>query len=104
MTSSPFPTPAAKYAAWSAAVPELRATANFAPTFFATAFSNAATAGPWVSHGERNVLATALTSALVTSCVEYGIIYEAARDFLMRCTIWRRALGGIRLAVISLEK
>src|SRR5262245_17056459 len=63
MTSSPGPIPAAKTAAWSAAVPEFTATAWRASTAPATARSNASTAGPVVSQSDRRAAATACTSS-----------------------------------------
>jgi len=50
---------AAKAAACSAAVPELRLTACFAPTRSANASSNCPTLGPVVSHSERRTSTTA---------------------------------------------
>jgi hypothetical protein len=63
ITSSPGPMPAAATAAWSAAVPELTATAWLAPTAAATARSSSATAGPVVSQPERSAAVTACTSS-----------------------------------------
>src|SRR5689334_20552876 len=62
-TSSPGPTPAAKAAACSAAVPDDTATPCRDSTRAATAPSNAATAGPVVSQSPRSVLTTAATSS-----------------------------------------
>src|SRR3989344_5936978 len=83
-TSSPLATPAAKYAAWSAAVPELTATAYFVPAALASAFSNRSTAGPWVSHPECRALPTAFTSASLMSWVEYGIMRQLLHKKLLR--------------------
>src|ERR1700675_5154881 len=47
--SSPGPNPAANAAPCRAAVPELKLTANFAPTAAAKASSNSATLGPFAS-------------------------------------------------------
>src|SRR5438270_8114320 len=49
MTSSPGPTPAVASARCSPVVHEVVATPCFAPTYAATAFSNSATFGPWVT-------------------------------------------------------
>src|SRR5438477_9626984 len=50
MTSSPGPTPAVASARCSPVVQDVVATPCFAPTYAATAFSNSATFGPWVTH------------------------------------------------------
>src|SRR6266536_839977 len=50
MTSSPGPTPAVASARWRPVVQEVVAIPCFAPTYDATAFSNSATFGPWVTH------------------------------------------------------
>src|SRR5687767_7392715 len=49
MTSSPGPIPIAASARWSPVVHEVVAIPCFAPTYDATAFSNSATFGPWVT-------------------------------------------------------
>src|SRR5262245_14213659 len=64
--------PAAKAAVWSAAVPELTATACRAPTTAATACSNAGTRGPVVSQSERSAATTACTSSSAIPCLPYG--------------------------------
>src|SRR3989344_6429221 len=105
-TSSPFLTPAAKYAACRAAVPELTATAYLVPAALASERSNRSTAGPWVSQPERSVAATALMSASRMSWVEYGIMplsypksSEASflfkRNFLL-LLVYRKSLGTLR--------
>ena len=60
--------PAAAIAAWSAAVPELTATACGAPAAVAAARSNSATRGPVVSHAESSTSLTARASASSTDC------------------------------------
>src|SRR5437763_1700031 len=50
MTSSPGPTPAVASARCRPVVQEVVAIPCFAPTYDATAFSNSATFGPWVTH------------------------------------------------------
>src|SRR5438132_3204067 len=50
MTSSPGPMPAVASARCRPVVQEVVAIPCFAPTYDATAFSNAATFGPWVTH------------------------------------------------------
>src|SRR6266545_299019 len=72
MTSSPGPMPAANTAAWSAAVPELTATAWAAPTAAATARSNSATRGPVVSRPPRSTASAACTSSSSIACHPYG--------------------------------
>src|SRR5437773_11302925 len=49
MTSSPRPTPMLASARCSPVVQEVVAMPCFAPTYVATAFSNSATFGPWVT-------------------------------------------------------
>src|SRR3989338_6062765 len=104
-TSSPFLTPAAKYAACRAAVPELTATAYLVPAALASAFSNCSTAGHWVSQPERRVVTTACMSASRMSWVEYGIMplsylksSEASflfkRNFLL-LLVYRKSLGTL---------
>src|SRR3979409_18465 len=50
MTSSPGPTPAVTSARCRPVVHDVVAMPCFAPTYDATAFSNSATFGPWVTH------------------------------------------------------
>src|SRR3981081_632319 len=50
MTSSPGPTPAVASARCRPVVHDVVALPCFAPTYAATAFSNSATFGPWVTH------------------------------------------------------
>src|SRR6266511_5513279 len=50
MTSSPGPTPAVTSTRWRPVVQDVVAIPCFAPTYPATAFSNSATFGPWVTH------------------------------------------------------
>src|SRR5216683_7351022 len=50
MTSSPLPTPAVASARCRPVVQEVVAMPCLAPTYNATAFSNSATFGPWVTH------------------------------------------------------
>ncbi len=68
--SSPGPTPAAKAAAWRAAVPEEKATAWGTPQRAATASSKSLTAGPWVSQSPSSTAATAALSSASRLCFE----------------------------------
>ncbi len=68
MASTPACNPAANAAPCNAAVPELKATANFAPTRAANASSNSPTVGPVVSQSERN---TATTAAMSSSPIDW---------------------------------
>ncbi len=68
MTSSPGPKPRANMAACRAAVPEDTATPAATPQKAATAASNSPTAGPVVSHGERNARSTACSSRSSMHC------------------------------------
>jgi hypothetical protein len=63
IASSPGPRPAATAAPWSAAVPELNATAWRAPVNAASASSKAGTRGPVVSQSDRSAAATAAMSS-----------------------------------------
>src|ERR1700761_190910 len=62
-TSSPGPTPTARSAKCSAAVPLATAQACGAPTAAATSRSNAATSTPWLTQPERSTRLTAASSA-----------------------------------------
>src|SRR3954463_1223653 len=73
ITSSPGPTPAARYARWSAAVQLETATAWRPPTYSANTSSNAAVRGPMVSQPERRVSATAWRSSSSTRRSKNGI-------------------------------
>src|SRR3989338_9640326 len=73
MTSSPGPMPAAKQAAWRAAVPLETAVAYLAPTFWAIFDSNDSIVGPWVIQPECNILVTVLISELSIHCRPYGM-------------------------------
>src|SRR6476646_11720272 len=74
--SSPGPSPAATAAPWSAAVPELKATAWRTPAKAASAPSKAGTRGPVVSQSDRSAAATAATSSSEIDCRAYGSIVE----------------------------
>ena len=63
ITSSPGPTPSATSARWSAAVPDVTASACFASTYSANRRSSSAVRGPVVSQPERSVSATASISS-----------------------------------------
>src|SRR3954465_13216231 len=73
ITSSPGPTPAARYARWSAAVQLETATAWRPPTYSANTSSNSAVRGPMVSQPERRVSATAWRSSSSTRRSKKGI-------------------------------
>jgi hypothetical protein len=62
ITSSPGPTPAARYARWRAAVHEETATAWATPRCAANAASNSYVRGPSVSQPDSSTSITALTS------------------------------------------
>src|SRR5581483_4545390 len=73
ITSSPGPTPAARYARCSAAVQLDTATACPAPTHSAKVRSNASVRGPMVSQPDRSVSATASRSSSSTFRSKNGI-------------------------------
>src|ERR1700733_15534069 len=74
IASSPGFNPAANAAPCRAAVPELKATAYFAPTHAATASSNSATFGPVVNQSERSTSTTAWMSSSEIEWRPYGSI------------------------------
>ena len=77
ITSSPGPTPTARSARWSAAVPDATASACFAPTYSAKRRSSSAAFGPVVSQPERSVSATAaISSSPIAGGWKPGTCYE----------------------------
>src|SRR6476659_2645350 len=86
--SSPGPRPAATAAPWSAAVPELNATAWRTP-------AKAATRGPVVIQSDRSAAATAATSSSEIDCRAYGSIVERTGS---PPSIARRALVRVVIA------
>src|SRR3972149_9320961 len=79
---SSLPSPAARHAIWSAAVPLETATAYFAPQYLATADSNCSIKGPCVSQSLFKILTTFLISVLVTHCLPYRIYFIRNLPFL----------------------
>jgi len=72
ITSSPGPTPAASAAKCSAAVQELTAVENWAPTRSEKRPSNSATFGPCPTHALRRVSSTAASSAASNQGLDSG--------------------------------